>query len=113
MAHGHLCWWPQHSQARGKSWEHHPVTGSRDPREPQIPMGHPETRGHPVLSTEGTRCHLTTRSRHSPSELGCRPTAHSRQSTSRITPSAGLRPGTTEVTVTSSSPLGALVTPLT
>lgn len=90
-----------------------PVTGSGDPRELQIPVGRPETRGHPPTSTEGTRCHLTTRSRHSPSELGSRPTAHSRQSTSRITSSVGLWPGTTEATVTSSSPREDLVTFLT
>lgn len=76
-------------------------------------MGHRETRGHPPTSTEGTCCYLTTWSRHSPSELGSRPTAHSRQSTSRITPSVGLWPGTTEVTITSSSPPGDFVILLT
>lgn len=80
------------------------MTGSGDPREPQKPVG---------FWIEGIHCHLTTWSRHSPSELGSRPTAHSRQSTSWITPSVGLWPGTAELTVTSSSPEEDLVTFLT
>lgn len=76
-------------------------------------MGPPENCGHPCISTEGMCNHLTTRSRHRSSVLGSRPTAQSRQSTSRITPSVGLWPGTKEVTVTSSSPQEDLVTVLT
>lgn len=71
---------------------------------PRRPVGISEICGHPHTSREGTCCRLTTWSRHSSSVLGSRPTAHSRQSTSWITFSAGLWPGTEEVTVTSSSP---------
>lgn len=53
---------------------------------------------------------LTTRSRHRSFEFGSRPTAHSRQSTSRITSITGLWPGAEDITVTSSKPLGHLVT---
>ena len=63
-----------------------------------------------MLKGKGIRFCLTTRSRHSSSVFGFRPMAHRRQSTSRITFTVGLCPGSEDVTVTSSKPLGDLVT---
>lgn len=62
-----------------------------------------------MLKGKGTHFCLTTCSRHSSSVFGSRPMAHRRQSTSWITFTVGLCPGSEDVTFTSSKPVGDLV----